>query len=150
MPSPLRISTPFRICRILIPGSQRDTCVQPGSRGRGIGHGSEAESPGHPEQLQAAGKGYSLGTEPALGWSSSSLSGCPSGNNDPFTSRLLQSQQLWRRRTKGPFHHCWVGSTACPTELYHPPPSQAKDSVWSNLMGPRDPPDSHLPSSVSL
>lgn len=67
-------------------------------------------------------QGCSLGTKPALGRSSSSLSGCPSGNNDPFTSRLLQSQQLWRRRTKGPFHHCWAGSTARQPEPCCPRP----------------------------
>lgn len=68
-------------------------------------------------------QGCSLGMKPAPGRSSSSLSGCPSGNNDPFTSRLLQSQQLWRRRTKGPFHHCWAGSTARQPEPCCPHPA---------------------------
>lgn len=99
-------------------------------------------------------QGCSLGTKPALGRSSSSLSGCPSGNNDPFTSRLLQSQQLWRRRTKGPFHHCWAGSTArqpepcCPRPgLGHagrPTTSLARAphlrSIWPSRACPRHPP----------
>lgn len=92
-------------------------------------------------------QGCSLGMKPAPGRSSSSLSGCPSGNNDPFTSRLLQSQQLWRRRTKGPFHHCWAGSTARQPEPYCPHPAQAPAGRPTTQPGQSPTPLRHLAQS---
>lgn len=107
------------------------------ARGRGDRRGRQVPGPSRPgtgnarelrtlRPPQAAGRAAcSLGATPAPGRSRRSLSRCPSGNNDPFTSRLLQSQQLWRRRTKGPFHHCWAGSTARLPGPRCPRPAQA-------------------------
>lgn len=134
-PAPTQ-GSPCRLCDTLRPewrlrssGRHRalwraDPCAQ-AAPGRGGWPWAGAGNPGHSDR-----PGRQAGPQPwhtaCPGLVLQLLSGCPSGNKDPFMSRLPQSQQLWRRRTKGPFHRCWAGSTAaCLPEPRGPPPGPA-------------------------